>query len=146
MTNPPKHRGTAAETAAVRYLLAHGVDAKRVALKGNKDEGDLHILGGRIVAEVKSRRTWQSPAQLDKWMAEADKEASRVDGCDVAALIVKRPGSGAANVGDWFVTLRLADFLFLATGDENGWVGSMETVTVNLAHFAVLARSMAVTA
>ena len=55
MSNPPKQRGTAAETATERYVngrLGAGA-AQRVALKGNSDQGDLHIWSGRIVVEVK---------------------------------------------------------------------------------------------
>ena len=42
MTNRPKAIGTAAETAVVRYLAAHGFpNAERRALHGATDLGDI---------------------------------------------------------------------------------------------------------
>ena len=54
MTNKPKARGTAGESAVVRYLLEHKVLAKREILHGSIDHGDVHVhtKKGLIVLEV----------------------------------------------------------------------------------------------
>lgn len=46
MTNPSKARGTAAETAVVRYLRRWWPNVERRALAGNADKGDLTGIPG----------------------------------------------------------------------------------------------------
>ena len=41
--NKSKQKGTRAETKVVRYLEDHGIKARRKALAGSKDEGDIEI-------------------------------------------------------------------------------------------------------
>lgn len=112
--NRPKKIGTAAESEVVKALHRAGIAAHRNALAGHLDEGDVHALGGRLVIEVKGgaqtkRVSWR---QLSEWMAEAEREASRVPACDIAALVVRRWGSGRAE--DWHAWLTLADLLRLS--------------------------------
>ena len=137
MSNPSKATGTRAEVGAERYLNARGVPTQRVALRGKHDQGDLHILGGKVVAEVKSRRSWHSPADIERWLAELERECMNVPHCSVGALVVKRPGSGAANAGDWLAYLRADEWALLS---HCGWAGTpdqaAEWVCVNLAHLA----------
>jgi hypothetical protein len=109
VVNPPKAKGTAAETAVVRLAEACGIPARRVALAGAADQGDVHLWDGRVVIEVKSRKSWPSWLDVDAWFREAESEAARVGNCDVAALVVKRPGHGPARAGDWFAWVRMAD-------------------------------------
>jgi hypothetical protein len=104
MTNKPKNRGTAAESAVVKWLHTNGYpDARRQPPTGNKDQGDLWV-NLRTIAEVKTRNTaaglgQPGEAELAKWMAET--EAERVNaGAWHAVLIVKRRGT--SNPGRWF--------------------------------------------
>ena len=137
MSNPPKARGTAAETAVVRYLAARGLPAARVTLHGKHDRGDVHVFGGKVAIECKSRRTWHSPADIEKWLAELERECMNVPQCSVGVLVVKRPGSGPANAGDWLCFLRADEWALLS---HCGWAGTpdqaAEWVCVNLAHLA----------
>lgn len=145
MSNPPKARGTLAETAVERYINARvgAGAAQRVALKGNSDQGDIHIRGGAIVLEVKSRRKWASPAQIEAWLAETEREATRVPQCSIGALVVKRPGSGVANAGDWLVYLRLDELALLAWGADRIHTDiAHEWACINLAAFASLLRTL----
>lgn len=137
-----KDIGTAAETAVVRYLIEHGVIADRAALAGANDRGDIHALRGAVVIEVKSRKTAPSAGQIAAWMGELDRAAQRVTSCDVAALVVKRPGAGAANAGQWWVHMRAIDFWTLACADGVPWemAQQMVSVTMSLADYTGLLR------
>jgi hypothetical protein len=114
MSNPPKQRGTAAESAVVKLAQSFGLTAERRALRGAADEGDVWIDGGRIVVEVKSRRKAWTWTEIDKWYREAEREAEHSHNCDAAVLVVKRPGSGYANAGDWYAWITVGDFNFIA--------------------------------
>lgn len=110
MTNRSKQRGTAAETAALRWLREHGFPwTERLALSGIHDRGDLSLLPGcAVIAEVKNHATAATgqpgDAVLTKWMAETERERNNA-GADHAALIVKRKGT--TDVGRWFCYLPL---------------------------------------
>jgi hypothetical protein len=122
MVNKPRNVGTKAETAVTRYLLENGVPAHRTAQHGSADVGDIHALNGLVVLEVKSHKGHPSPGQVDRWMTETDAEAARVPSCDVAALVVKRPGS--AKPADWTAHMRVIDLLvLLGLGDAVDAVG-----------------------
>ena len=121
MSNRPKQKGTAAETAAVKWFREHGFPwTERLTLTGSSDRGDLSLLpGALVVVEVKNTKagaTGQPPAgQLAKWMRET--EAERVNaGADHAALIVKR--AGTTDVGRWFCYLPLGHLVELSQWDE----------------------------
>ena len=119
MSNPSKRRGTAAETACVRWFRANGFPhADRQPLRGNRDAGDLALTAG-VVAEVKAVSkggTGQPPAQLlGSWMAQA--EAERVNAnAEHCLLIVKR--AGTTDVAKWWCYLTVRDMgLLLAEVD-----------------------------
>lgn len=82
MSNPSKKKGTAAESRVVTYLVAAGLAARRVALKGNHDEGDIHVDHPRrpigAMFEVKAGKQTQriSRKQMEEWLAETRKEAA----------------------------------------------------------------------
>jgi hypothetical protein len=143
VSTPSKRSGTTAEVGAEKYLNARGVPTVRQVLRGKHDQGDLHIFGGTIVAEVKSRRTWHSPADIERWMAELERECMNVPQCSVGVLVVKRPGSGPANAGDWLCYLRADEWLALSRWRHpQPWLMAAapdlaaEWVCVNLAHLA----------
>lgn len=109
MTNPPKKKGTAHETAIVSYAVEHGFpNAHRNALTGNKDTGDVNLRGRYPVAlEAKNLKTMT----LTKSMREAKAEAAHLG--DNALPVVIQKKVGTANVGEYFAVLEFADFLYL---------------------------------
>ncbi len=89
-----KQKGTAAETAVVRYLQENGIDANRLPLSGNKDRGDIRISGPRtITVEVKNHRAMS----LAEWVDEAMTEKNNAK-TDIGLVIHKRIRKG--QVGD----------------------------------------------
>lgn len=95
MSNPSKAKGTRAETKIVRYLEYCGWRAKRKALTGSNDEGDIECLppNGRkwLTLEVKAGKQTAIPnrTQLNEWLRQADIEAKNA-GCDKSYLVVVR--------------------------------------------------------
>lgn len=107
MANPSKNKGTAAETAVVRYARDNGfAQAERLALKGNTDHGDVRLAPGWHV-EVKAGKAAEKagPGLLDDWMGECDAEAAH-SGARVF-LVRKRAACGDAQVGRWHAHFRL---------------------------------------
>ena len=77
--NKSKAKGTRAETAVVRYLLDHGIQAERRALSGNEDKGDVKFWnkeGNPRILEVKAGKQTQNPnrTQLEEWLRQARVE------------------------------------------------------------------------
>jgi hypothetical protein len=139
MANPSKGKGTSAETTVQRELTAAGIDAARVTLHGNADHGDIHIRIGKylVVVEVKAYKSWASARQIERWLDEADLEGLNAD-ADASVLVVKRPGSGPANAGDWLCYLRADEWEWLAYGSLRGVPARREWVSVNLAHLTAV--------
>lgn len=101
MTNRPKQKGTAGETAVVRWLQARGLDAKRIVLHGNKDQGDVDTGVGWNL-EVKNCRA----LALAAWVDEAAVEAANAG--RPVAVVAKRVGKG--DPGAWYVVMDLDTF------------------------------------
>ena len=117
--NKPKAKGTAAETAVVRWFREHGFPhSDRQPLRGNRDAGDIALTAG-VVLEVKAHRTAAAgqpgPMQLAEWMAQAALERYNA-GAAHCPLIVKR--AGTADVGRWFAYLPLAELVVLTGGPD----------------------------
>lgn len=94
----PKDKGTAAETAVVRYLQAQGaLHTERRALSGTQDRGDVAGIPG-VVIEVKN----VARDGLPGWVDESEVE-KRNDGAAIAFVWHKRRGK--ASPADWFVTM-----------------------------------------
>ncbi|MFF9714796.1 hypothetical protein ACF1DW_04260 [Streptomyces sp. NPDC014603] len=93
-----KAKGTAAETAVVRFLQAAGfAQAERRTLNGVQDRGDIAGIPG-VVIEVKNHARDQLPA----WVAEAELERDN----DRASLgVVWHKRRGTTDPGRWFVTM-----------------------------------------
>lgn len=81
-----KAKGTAWESAIVRYLIHLGVRAERRTLTGNKDRGDIAGIPG-LVIEAKNTRT----ALLAQYLDEANQEASHAE-ADIGVVWMKRVG------------------------------------------------------
>lgn len=101
-----KAKGTAAETAVVRFLQAAGfVQAERRTLGGTLDRGDIAGVPG-VVVEVKNC----ARQELGAWVAEAERERDN----DRASLgVVWHKRRGTTDPGRWFVTMSGAQFAAL---------------------------------
>lgn len=102
-----KALGTAAETALVRYLQAHGFPyAERRALHGSMDLGDVTGTPG-IVWECKAGKAAEtaSDGQIALWIEETQVEQANAH-ADHGVLVVKRKGKGEAQVGCWWAIVR----------------------------------------
>jgi len=93
-----KQKGTAAETAVVKYLKENGFPyAERRALTGTLDKGDITGCGP-IVFEVKNH----AKIDLAGWIKELESEtvnAQATTGCVVAK---KR---GTTDPGNWYAVM-----------------------------------------
>lgn len=95
MANPSKQKGTRAETKVVRYLEDHGFVARRQALAGSDDPGDIEAYApgstDKIIVEVKAGKQTAAPnrSQIEEWCRQAWIEAVHSQGY-IAALIVVR--------------------------------------------------------
>jgi hypothetical protein len=101
-----KAKGTAAETAVVRFLRTIGfAQAERRTLGGTHDRGDIAGLPG-VVIEVKNC----ARQELAAWVAEAEAERDN-DGASLGVVWHKRRGK--ADPRDWFVTMSGLQFGYL---------------------------------
>lgn len=95
MANKNKAKGTKAETAVAKFLNARGWKARRQALSGKEDKGDLEVIdpdnGQRYTFEVKAGKQTFNPnrSKLKKWMMQARVEAYNND-TDYWYLVVVR--------------------------------------------------------
>ncbi len=152
-----KDIGTAVETGVVKYLTGRKFNARRVALAGANDQGDVHVTkadGSRVmVIECKGGKQTHNPThkQVIEWHEEAEKawdnyEAYRYhaslpppDPCG-AVLVMKRKGTGAANAQNWWVVM---DFQFLSimrSGPQRRYVGPSFLVHLTLGDLAALMK------
>lgn len=79
MANKSKNIGTRIETRIVRYLIPHGLDAKRKVLHGSVDEGDIEVTtpsGLTVTLECKGGKQTAkySRSQKKKWLNETKVE------------------------------------------------------------------------
>lgn len=93
-----KQKGTAAETAVVKYLRDNGFPyAERRALHGNLDKGDITGCGP-IVFEIKDH----AKITLSAWLKELHDEMVNAN-ADTGAVIAKRRGT--MKVADWYAVM-----------------------------------------
>lgn len=116
MSNPPRQKGTAAETAVVRWARENGFGhADRQPLRGGRDQGDIALCPG-VIVEVKNHNGGPAvgqpaPGVLTEWMLQTEIERANA-GADIGVLVVKR--AGTRDVGRWFAYVSvwtLADVL-----------------------------------
>ncbi len=98
MANPPRVKGTRAESAAAKWLTdTTGVTFKRNALSGNADKGDLRGDGlDWLVVEIKNTKT-PSPKQWARELAAEQRNAGAAHG----VILWSPPGVGMAHVDEW---------------------------------------------
>lgn len=103
--NRSKQKGTSFETEVVRYLQSDGFpEARRNALQGNKDIGDIG--GLPVVIEVKNCKEMS----LAQWVDEAVVEARNAEQA-IGVVWHKRRGKGSP--AECYVTMRGMDFVLL---------------------------------
>lgn len=115
--NRPKQKGTAAETAVVRWAKENGFpDADRLTLSGASDRGDVRLLQG-VIVEVKAHASAASgqpgAKQLAGWLGETARETANA-GASHGVLVVKRKGT--ADPAHWWAYASLAEFVTLVGG------------------------------
>jgi len=99
-------KGTAAETAVVRFLQGHGfIHAERRALHGTADRGDVTGIGP-VVLEVKNC----ARLELSQWMGELHREILNAR-ANTGAVVVKRRGT--ADPAGWYAVLPFGDLVEL---------------------------------
>lgn len=119
MSNPPRRKGTAAESALVAWFRLHGFPfADRQPLRGNRDQGDIALCPG-VVVEVKNHAGAPAlgapgPKVLAAWLTQAETERTNAD-ADLCPLVVKRAGTN--DPGRWFAYLPLEDLAQLPLND-----------------------------
>lgn len=100
-----KQKGTAWETAVVRYLQDFSPVVERRALHGGKDKGDVAGIPG-VVIECKNEKTLTLAAYVDEAVAEGDNADA-----DVAAAWIHRRGK--ASPADGYVVMTGTQFVSL---------------------------------
>jgi len=85
--NRAKAKGTAWETAIVRFLQGCGLGARRKVQTGRVDTGDIHV--GRFTLEAKD----VAKIELASFVDQAEREAEAA-GTDFGAAVVKRRRHG----------------------------------------------------
>ena len=95
MTNKSKAKGTRAETKVVKYFESRGFGARRKALAGNKDEGDVELFDAPrlycpITIEVKGGKQTANPnrTQLTEWLRQAAIEKDNAGSKQKAAYLI----------------------------------------------------------
>jgi hypothetical protein len=102
MTNPSKAKGTAFETAVVRFLQGRWPGVERRALAGNKDKGDIQGIPGWVL-ECKAVQNITLASFVDEALVEA-KNA----GVPYGAAVIKRRGKG---IGQAYVVMTLEQWV-----------------------------------
>lgn len=93
MANPSKAKGTRAETKVVRYLEAHGFTARRQALAGSDDQGDIEAYApgsnSKLIIEVKAGKQTAAPnrSQIVEWCRQTKVEATNAKGFPVLVVV-----------------------------------------------------------
>ena len=95
MANLSKAKGTRAETKVVRYLESFGWVARRQALAGSDDQGDIEAYrpdsAEKIIIEVKAGAQTKAPnrSQIEEWCRQTDAETKNAN-ARVGVLVVVR--------------------------------------------------------
>lgn len=99
-----KAKGTAAETAVLKYLSEKEILALRNPPSGAKDKGDITIyLPRKITLEVKNVKRMELSTWVDEAITERDNALA-----DFGVVVHKRIRKGQPK--DWYVTMNLEQF------------------------------------
>lgn len=98
MANPNGRKGTAFETAVLKFFRSAGVLAERLTKAGARDEGDLVVVisGATYILELKNRKKLDLPTFWDEAQSEAENyaRARNLDFAPPSYVIVKRRNAG----------------------------------------------------
>lgn len=110
MSSKQKKKGTAFESAVVGYLNGPGCKARREALHGSGDQGDVRATFGKVdvTVECKNRKS-MSPGWLMDLVDEANRESENA-GTSLGVAVVHRDGCGDSHMGDSIVVMSLDSF------------------------------------
>lgn len=108
MANAAKRKGTAYESAVVKYLQGHGIPARRVAQTGQLDTGDIHGIDP-FAGQCKAYRNMADA--LRDGVAGANAQAPRA-GQPYGVAFIKRPGK---PIADGYAVMDLATFARMFT-------------------------------
>lgn len=91
-----RDKGTKWQKRIEDYLADQGIKARRQALHGTNDRGDLHVgpLESPVVIEAKN----QSRHSLGEWLDEATTETANADG-QAGLVWFHRRGKGSPGEG-----------------------------------------------
>lgn len=109
--NPSKQKGTAWETAIVRWLEGKVSSAKRIVMHGNKDEGDIEVICWGDNAAYSRMFNIEAKncnaISLAAWTAEA--EAESINAGVPVVVVAKRKGT--TDPGKAYVITTLETFM-----------------------------------
>lgn len=118
-----KEKGTAAETAVVRYLRSLVINGRSVfpyverrALTGGKDKGDIAGIPG-VVIEVKAAKR----LELAAWKRETLEEMANAD-ASWGVLVVKRPYKAVHEWDAYMPVSQVGVYASTDTSAEDEWV------------------------
>src|SRR5690554_3488274 len=114
----PRDIGTAAESAVVRYLRAHGFPhAERRALRGARDAGDITGTPG-ICWSVKGGQAAKdaSDGLVEDWLFELERQRSHAR-ADCGVLVLQRRGYGPERAGRWWAIMPGRQYETLCNGN-----------------------------
>jgi len=121
MSNPNKARGTAWETATVRFLRGRlGGPVFRPAQTGAHDSGDVW-LGADFVLQCKDWQRW-SRRDLSGWLADVQAQAEEARRAWGVVVVKSRrePKVSAGSVAEGIVSMRLDTFAEMVYDLEEG--------------------------
>lgn len=105
MVNKPKAKGTRGESKVVKFMQDAGIRARRIALMGGNDGGDVMItdsLGFKHVLEVKAGKQTQQVSRKVKqeWLRQTRVEAvnSKVSR---GFLVIAKHGASTRDYEVW---------------------------------------------
>ena len=114
-----RRKGTAWETAVVKYLQENGAPhAERRALAGGKDRGDIAGIPG-VVIECKNEKIISLATYVDETEAERRNAGARIGLAWIKRRGKSSPGDGyVLMTGDMLIRL-LADAGYLDTREQS---------------------------
>ena len=97
MANPNGRKGAAFELGVLKWLRSYGINAERLRLSGQNDEGDIvAIIAGKThILELKNRKSISLPAFWEEAVVESKNyaKARNLDETPPAFVIIKRRNS-----------------------------------------------------
>lgn len=113
--NKNKAKGTRAESRVVKFLESHGIKAKRKALSGSKDEGDIELPELDICLEVKTGKQTANynRTQLEEWLRQTKVEQKNSG--QECCLVIVRYRRSLEDAEVWYPMFRkgAAQFYYL---------------------------------